>query len=251
MFKDMLKGRGMQRFWSAVGFLTTAPTPTHRFTLDQQTLFWFPFVGLGIGATLTALAFLFGALFPAPVTAVLLVGTWAALTGALHLDGLADCGDGLLAPVPRERRLEIMRDSRIGAFGVVTLTLMLLLKTAALTTSPLIWPTLLVAPMWARWLILLAMQRPLARSDGMAAQMRMALNARSLALFALPAVLLTAALSAWHWQVAPASVVAILAALGVLRLAERRIGGVTGDVYGAVVEVSETAFLCMASFTIT
>ncbi|MCS6828519.1 MAG: adenosylcobinamide-GDP ribazoletransferase [Caldilinea sp.] len=240
----------MQQFWSAIGFLTTAPTPPHRFVLDRQTLFWFPFVGLGIGATLTALAFLFGALFPPAVTAVLLVGTWAALTGGLHLDGLADCGDGLLAPVARERRLEIMRDSRIGAFGVVTLALTLMLKTAALTTSPIIWPALLLAPMWARWLLLVAMQRPLARSDGMAARMRVALHVHSLALFALPAVILTAVLSSWHWQAAPASVVAILAACGVLRLAERRIGGVTGDVYGAVVEVSEAAFLCVVSLVI-
>ncbi len=246
----MLKGRGMQRFWSAVGFLTTAPTPTHRFTLDQQTLFWFPFVGLGIGATLTALAFLFGALFPAPVTAVLLVGTWAGLTGALHLDGLADCGDGLLAPVARERRLEIMRDARIGTFGVTALVLVLMLKTAALSISPIPWPSLLLAPMWARWLILVAMRRPLARSDGMAARMSVGLSGRQLALFALPAVLAAIALSAWHWQVLPASVFAFVAAFGVLELAKRRIGGVTGDVYGAVVEVSETVFLCISSFTI-
>jgi len=240
----------MQRLWSAIGFLTTVPTPAHRFVFDRQTLFWFPFVGFGLGAILAALALLLGALFPPMVTAALLVGAWAALTGALHLDGLADCGDGLLAPVARERRLEIMRDSRIGAFGVVTLTLALMLKFAALATLPILWPALLLAPAWARWLILLAMQRPLARPDGMAARMRMPLDVRQLALCALPALILTGMLCFWHWQVLPASTVAILAAFGVLRLAERRIGGVTGDVYGAVVEVSEAVFMGVASLAI-
>lgn len=239
----------MQRLWSAISFLTTMPTPTHRFVLDRQTLFWFPFVGLGLGVVLAALSLVLAVFFPPMVTAALLVGGWAALTGALHLDGLADCGDGLLAPVVRERRLEIMRDARIGTFGVTALTLVLMVKFAALASLPTPWPALLLAPTWARWLLLPAMQRPLARSDGMAARMQTSLDGRQLAWLALPALLLMGVLCFWYWQVLPASIAAILAALGVLRLAERRIGGVTGDVYGAVVEVSEAVFVCVASLS--
>ena len=65
------------------------------------------------------------------VAAVLVVALWAVLTGGLHLDGLADCCDGLLVSAPHERRLEIMRDPRVGSFAVIGLVLALLLKTAA------------------------------------------------------------------------------------------------------------------------
>ncbi len=238
----------MNALWIAIGFLTTLPVPTHDLAPDamRRAAPWFPLVGLGIGALLAGAAWAAGWLFPPAVTAVLVVALWAALTGALHLDGLADCGDGLLPPVSRERRLEIMRDPRVGAFGVTVLVLVLLLKAAALASLAVTWPALLLAPLWARWLILVAARRPSARPGGMGASLGPVLEARRLALTALLPIALTGGVGVWHWPVIAAAGGAVLAALGVLWPAQRRLGGVTGDVFGAVVEVSEAVFVCVA-----
>jgi len=238
----------MNALWIAIGFLTTLPVPSHNLTPDamRRAAPWFPVVGLGSGALLAGAAGAAGWIFPPAVTAVLVVALWAALTGALHLDGLADCGDGLLPPVSRERRLEIMRDPSVGAFGVTVLVLVLLLKTAALANLTVTWPALLLAPLWARWLILVAARRPSARPGGMGASLGPVLDAQRLALVALLPLALTGGVGMWHWPVIAAAGAAVLAALGVLWLAQRRLGGVTGDVFGAVVEVSEAAFVCVA-----
>ena len=173
----------MDRFWLALGFLTTLPVRATPYAPDGlgKAAAWFPLVGLLLGLLLAALhaaaLWLFG---PLPA-AVLLVAVWAGLTGGLHLDGLADCCDGLLAPVNRERRLEIMRDPRVGSFGVIGLVLALLAKTAAvyaLSSAPPVglwagagaWPgllpALLLAPPLARWWILVAARQPAARAGG-------------------------------------------------------------------------------------
>ena len=238
----------MNALWIAIGFLTTLPVPSHDLAPDarRRAAPWFPLVGLGIGALLAGVAWAASWLFPPAVTAVLVVALWAALTGALHLDGLADCGDGLLPPVSRERRLEIMRDPRVGAFGVTVLVLVLLLKAAALASLAVTWPALLLAPLWARWLLLVAARRPSARPGGMGASLGPVLDARRLALAALLPIVLTGGVGVWHWPVIAATGTALLASLGVLWLAQRRLGGVTGDVFGAVVEVSEAVFVCVA-----
>ena len=238
----------MNALWIAIGFLTTLPVPSHDLAPDamRRAAPWFPLVGLGIGALLAGVAWAASWLFPPAVTAVLVVALWAALTGALHLDGLADCGDGLLPPVSRERRLEIMRDPRVGAFGVTALVLVLLLKAAALASLAVTWPALLLAPLWARWLLLVAARRPSARPGGMGASLGPVLDARRLALAALLPIVLTGGVGVWHWPVIAATGTALLASLGVLWLAQRRLGGVTGDVFGAVVEVSEAVFVCVA-----
>jgi adenosylcobinamide-GDP ribazoletransferase len=208
---------------------------------------WFPVVGLGIGALLAGAAWAAGWLFPPAVAVVLVVIAWAGLTGALHLDGLADCGDGLLPPVVRERRLEIMRDPRVGAFGVTAVVLVLMLKVGALASLPVQWPALLLAPLWARGLILIAARQPSARPAGMGASLGPVLDNGQIFLTLLLPVVLTGVLGWRQWSLMLAAGAAALAALAVIGLARRRLGGVTGDVYGAVVEVSEAAFLCVAS----
>src|SRR5262245_61596780 len=92
---------------------------------------WFPLIGFGLGLVLAGGLLLFRLFFSPALAAALTVAAWAALTGGLHLDGLADCCDGLLATATPERRLEIMRDPRLGAFGVTGLTLFLILKVLA------------------------------------------------------------------------------------------------------------------------
>ncbi len=239
----------MRSFWSAVGFLTLLPVPSHDLPPDglRSAARWFPAVGLLLGGLLAAAGWVAAWLFPPAVAAVLTVMIWVGLTGALHLDGLADCGDGLLPPVARERRLEIMRDPRVGAFGVTAVVLVLLLKVASLASLAAPWPALLLAPTWARWLILVAARQPSARPVGMGASLGPLLDKQSLFLTLLLPFVLTAVTGAQQWSLLPAAGAAVVAALSLVVFARRRLGGVTGDVYGAVVEVGEAVFLCVAS----
>src|SRR6266498_1937436 len=139
----------------AFGLMTTLPVklPDNWSAGDSgRASVWYPFVGLVIGA-LTWLAWR-GAMFAFPplVAGVITLVIWVALTGGLHLDGLADCCDGLFASASAERRLEIMKDPRVGAFGVIGLILVLFLKAAALAslTSASSFAILLAASL-ARW----------------------------------------------------------------------------------------------------
>jgi adenosylcobinamide-GDP ribazoletransferase len=206
----------------------------------------------------------FGTLFSPLLAAALLVALWAILTGGLHLDGLADCCDGLMAPVPPARRLEILRDPRLGAFGGIGLALHLLLKTLAVATLPPVsisfpmtyslypqLPTLLtsllLAPALARWLILPVALQPMARSGGLGADFALGLSRRSLLTSALLPVAL-ALLSGPRGLLAAA--LAALVAAGIVRLAHQRLGGLTGDVLGLVVEFTELTVLIAFAFRI-
>ena len=233
----------------AVSFLTVLPAPQVPYQPGAlgRAGRWFPAVGLVIGGLLAGSHWLLSQFFPPLLAAGLTVTLWAALTGGLHLDGLADCCDGLLAATSRERRLEIMRDPRTGAFAVVGLVLFLLLKVASLAALPAATAVLLLAPTWARWLLLWVARQPLARPSGLGADFAAGLSSRSQAwALILPVALLLSFPT-------PKVLLAILVATGitwfVIRMARLRLGGVTGDVYGLVVELSELAVLLICAAT--
>jgi adenosylcobinamide-GDP ribazoletransferase len=227
-------------FWSAVTFLTTLPAPSAALPPEGlgRAAVWFPAVGVVIGVLLWGVRWLGDQLFDPWLAGALVVTAWAVLTGGLHLDGLADCCDGLLAPVGRERRLEILRDPRLGSFGALGLGLFLLLKTLA--TAHAAHAALLIAPAWARWALLVAARQPQARPGGMGASFAAGMTPGVLAAAALLPLLL-GGLAPLRGLVA--LLVAGGAIWGALRLARARIGGVTGDVYGLVVELCELAVL--------
>jgi adenosylcobinamide-GDP ribazoletransferase len=234
----------------AFSFLTVIPMPTLAYQpgLLGRAGRWFPLVGLTIGGLLFLAHQGLSLLFTPLLTAALVTTLWAALTGGLHLDGLADCCDGLLAATSRERRLEIMRDPRTGAFAVVGVVLFLLLKVTALAALPAAAPALLVAPTWARWLLLWVARQPLARPGGLGADFAAGLTGRALVwglLLPLGLLLLLLTIQAF---------VAVVVAIGVtgwlMRAARLRLGGVTGDVYGLVVELSELAMLLVFAATV-
>jgi adenosylcobinamide-GDP ribazoletransferase len=234
----------------ATGFLTALPMragPPGPANLGRAAV-WFPLIGLVLGVILSLAHWLLARVFPPALAAALTVALWAALTGGLHLDGLADCGDGLLAAVPPERRLEIMRDPRLGAFGGLSLVLFLIVKILAVASLPAAeaWPSLFsISPLWlapvvGRWLILLAARQPSARAGGLGQAFADGLRPRSLLLAALLPIAL-ALLGGLRAGLAVG--LAWVIALAILRLARARLGGVTGDVFGLVVELAELTVL--------
>jgi len=241
----------VHEFITALAFLTTLPTPATpydpaRFARAGR---WYPLVGLVIGGLLLLVHWGAAQLFPPLLTAVLVVMTWVALTGGLHLDGLADCCDGLFAPVSPDRRLEIMSDSRSGAFAVVGVALLLMFKVAAMAAlaapvAPLPMAPLFIAPVLARWTLLLAARQPTVRSDGMGAGFASGLTSGVFVTAALTVLLIAAPLvMGGDWRLPVAILAAHIAAFAAIAFARTRLGGVTGDVYGLVVELSELAVL--------
>jgi adenosylcobinamide-GDP ribazoletransferase len=203
---------------------------------------WYPFVGLALGLLVAAAHALAAWAFPPLVAAALALALWVALTGGLHLDGLSDCCDGLLHTSSPEKRLEIMKDPHLGAFAAIGLGLALLLKWAALASHPPERAALaiLLAASLGRWVILLAGLQPLANKTGMGADFAAGLRKPALVWGALIPLGLVALLGVRGFL---SAALALLAALGLLRFARSRIGGVTGDVFGLLVEAVEIVTL--------
>ena len=220
--------------------------------LHERAPIWFGPVGLVLGAVLGLSWWGAGEVLPPLVAAFVVVALDAGLTGMLHLDGLADSGDGLVAPMDRERRLAVMRTPDVGAFGLVTVVVTLALRGAALASVPVtaLAAVLLPAGLWALSRGLLAATAallPCARPTGMGALLA---DRRACVLGALGGIVPGAALAAVvGWRGLAAVVAAVLGAVSVATLARRRLGGFTGDVLGAVVVVAETAGLVAATLS--
>ncbi|MEM8863215.1 MAG: adenosylcobinamide-GDP ribazoletransferase, partial [Chloroflexota bacterium] len=182
---------------------------------------------------------------------------WVLLTGGLHLDGLADCCDGLLGAASKEKRLDILKDPRTGSFAVIGLILALGLKGIAIYvileggTSSWGWLPFLLAPALARFLILPTAIQPQARPGGMGSDFATSITSNIIVLAAiLPLLLLLLGFLVGE----PTKTIAALVFAGLgtawwIYLARTRIGGVTGDVYGSVVETSE--ILILLGFCVT
>jgi cobalamin 5'-phosphate synthase/cobalamin synthase len=255
---------------AAFQFLTRLPVPV-TVPFDERTLkasvVWYPAVGLVVGALLSAAGAIGSMLLPPLAASAIVVAVWLALTGGLHLDGLMDTADGLLSHRSRERMLEIMKDSRVGAMGVIAGCLQLLLKFALLTgwtgevrLAP--WLLLPAVPAFSRAFLAAAIAGwPYARAEGAGlgglyrgVTRRHASGAAALAaLLALPlaiaaygpARLLEAAVAA-----ALLAAVAYAAGLLLARRIARKLGGLTGDTYGALNELLETVLLLVMSMAI-
>jgi adenosylcobinamide-GDP ribazoletransferase len=232
----------------AAAFLTRVPIPIVATRADVSAATrWFPLVGGILGGTAALLASLMHDLLAVPptVTAVLLVGLGAWVTGAIHLDGLADTADGFGGGRTREDVLRIMRDPVIGSFGATALLIVVIAKAAAvaaLLERGAAAPFLVIAPATSRWTIsVLAASLRYARAEGGLGEA--ATDQR------LPALLVSTTLTA-AISLAAAGVhglfvwgPALLTTAWMGRAAKRRIGGVTGDVFGANVELTETVVL--------
>ena len=230
----------------AIRYLTIVPVPGRGSVgIGEigQAAPWFPFVGLILGVTLAGVDSLTARLFPGLLGALLTVTAWKLLTGGLHLDGLADCLDGLVGR-DREHRLAIMRDSRIGTFGAVGLILFLMLEivTVAELGPAVRWRALIVVPTLARAVPpVLARCFPSARPVGQGASFVTGVSALA-APVALGIAAVIAVLTLRLAGVA-ALVVGLAMAFAVAWFQNRRLGGLTGDVLGATVELAELGAL--------
>jgi cobalamin 5'-phosphate synthase/cobalamin synthase len=181
---------------------------------------------------------------PALPRAAIALGVWVLVTGALHEDGLMDCADAALAPVARERRLEILKDPRVGAFAVTVEGIMLLARFATLTAVAAVAPV--VAALIGRWAmtVSLARWRP-ARREGLGARFADGAGAGTPTLLAVALLASIAALGGWAraLQAAAAVVLGLGAGLALAAWLSRRFGGLTGDAHGAVGVLAETAAL--------
>jgi adenosylcobinamide-GDP ribazoletransferase len=239
----------VQRLVLAIRYLTIVPAPGRDgggVSLGAAAP-WFAIVGLGLGAALVVTERVSAWLFPSLLASLLLVTVWKLLTGGLHLDGLADCLDGLVG-ADVSHRLAIMRDSRIGAFGAVGLILFLLLELAAVAElgREQRGGALLAAPTIARAMpAVVARLFPAARPEGHGATFR-----ATLARAAIPAglaVALVVAAGALGVVGIVALAVALLVSVAIGKSMTTRLGGITGDVLGAVVEAAELVVLLTVS----
>jgi adenosylcobinamide-GDP ribazoletransferase len=240
---------------SALGLLTRLPI---RFSTRQprgaEAAWAWPVAGAVVG-TLAALAAATGTAIglSSGFSAVLVLTVQAIVTGAMHEDGLADTADGFWGGWTRERRLEIMKDSHIGTFGVLALIFSILARWTALTEllgggygfwGGGFWLLIAVGALSRAPMALMLAALPNARGSGLAKSVGRPAPQTAIAAVGIAALL---ALPGFGFWILPAVVVAFGVALGVAFVAQSKIGGQTGDVLGATQQMSELAVLAMAA----
>lgn len=226
---------------ASLRFLTVLPVPRGQRTVELHagvTTAAFPLAGLVIGLLLLPLAYL-----PVEplVRSALIISAWIALTGGLHEDGWIDAMDAALAPVDSQRRLEILKDPRVGAHGLTAILCLVLLRYGALISVPP--AALIAAPVVGRWAMVVSLVCfPGLRSQGLGAVF--ADNARPFAATILTGGILVtlAAVASSAWPVV-VWLVGAMTGLILGRFLTARLGGLNGDGHGAVGLLAETACL--------
>lgn len=230
---------------AAVQFLTVAPPLVRRMFTDREmgrAVAYFPMVGTGIGLFLAAVDLATRRVVPSGVGAAGLLAVWVAVTGAFHLDGYLDSADALFGGRTQDERLLILRDERVGSFAVAAGALLLLLKFASLAAIQRRAGALVLAPTLGRWAMSGAILiYPYRRAAGLGRSMKDHTSWRQGLAATLVAVAVVAAVGGRFGLIAWAAVIA--SGLWVARCAMGRLGGLTGDIYGAVCEVAEAAVL--------
>ncbi len=203
-------------------------------------------VGLIIGLLLAGLNWLLGWFLPTAVVNVLLIVFLAVISGALHLDGLADTCDGIAGGKTPEERWQVMRDSRVGSFGVVGVCCLLLVKYVALNSMPqsLVMTSLVLMPVISRWaMVYTIFAYPYARPSGLGKVFKQGVNWLKFVMATLIALAVTAALArlAGLAVMLGAWVIVVIMATYL----KRKFSGLTGDTYGAINEVAEVSVLLL------
>lgn len=239
----------MRSFILALQFLTRLPIPVQvEYTqecLVRGTVF-FPVVGLVLGGILCGLYYLFRLFLPTLATGALLLGFSIYLTGGMHLDGLMDTADGFGSGRPREKMLEIMRDSRVGAMGVIAGFTVIVVKFslfASLPANP--YGILLLAPVLSRFGMVYAITMfPYGRSEsGLGKPFVENLTRRQMLIAGIVTGII-AYLCAGINALVVLLIFLVFLFLFCVRIA-KKLGGLTGDTYGAVNELGEVLVLLL------
>lgn len=214
---------------------------------SRSTPLFFPLVGVVLGLTLGGLWELAEDHWPALVAASLVLMADAGLTGMLHLDGLADSGDGLLAPMDRARRLEVMAQPDVGAFGMTAVVLVCLTRLSTLASTEA--SVLALAGLWALSRTVMAVGLTgfaYVRPGGLGETFR---GASPLGPGIIGVAVGGACLAGLGFEGLAMAVSGVVAGVGTLGLARRRLGGVTGDVLGAAGVMVETVGLIALAYS--
>lgn len=231
----------------SVAFLTVVPIPRPGHgTVGSMgwALAFFPLVGAAIGGLLVGLDLLLGLVFPAPVGAALLLAGLLAVTGALHLDGLMDSFDGLFGGRDPTGRMAIMRDSRVGSYGIAAAVSVLLLEFACLLSLSSPWRAgaLALALCLSRWAMVATLWAfPAAEAGGLAASLKPELRMKHMVVASLLGLGFALGCLGWVGMLFGLGTVLMVLLWG--RLVVSRVGGVTGDSCGAVGQLVEAAVL--------
>lgn len=249
----------MRSLLGALRFLTLLPVPAGEGGSDGRMVQWFPLVGLVVGGLSCAVGAVAGWLWGEGARPIAVVLSLAAITGGLHLDGLSDTFDAMLSWQPRERKLAIMKDSRIGAMGALALIAVLALKVAWVgAPGEHWWRNVLLATVVSRWAMAHGLAHfPSARPGGLGDSLRGAALRRSVWVAAAQgaALLVAASLVGLPVEMFGAALIRTGIALAITLAAvhlifhswSRALGGLTGDTYGAGCELAEVVMLAALS----
>ncbi len=239
-------------FFGAITFYTTIKLPIYFKKDFERIARWITLLGLLIGSLLGFIEVIFEQInLPILTRSVLIISLWVYLTGGLHLDGVMDTADGL-AVSDNQRRLEVMKDSFTGAFGMMAGGILLLIKTAALSEiTAQRWLALIIAASWGRWGQLMAIAfYPYLRETGKGAFLKQSFGFPQDCFFGSIFILPLSFGQFWlihqqWWLILLTQVGCAAIALLVGFWFKRQLGGHTGDTYGATVEWSEAFILCL------
>ena len=237
------------KFLAALSFLTIIPLPRRREVSPEQvgrSIGYFPVVGIIIGLILAGLYWLLRLVLPSAVVSGLLLVCLVVLTGGLHLDGFVDTCDGIAGHKTPEARRQVMRDSRAGAFGIVGVCCLLIVKYVSLNSVPesLMMVTLVLMPVVSRWAMVYAVfAYPYARPSGLGKVFKQAASQRRLAIATLVALAVAIPWFRLAGLVIMLGVWAIVVAMAAYL--KRKFSGLTGDTYGAINEVAEVGVLIL------
>ncbi|MDR6226102.1 adenosylcobinamide-GDP ribazoletransferase [Desmospora profundinema] len=237
----------MNVFFTALAFLTRIPAPVSSDRDDwAKSPCHYPLVGLILGGAFVLFDQAVGSLFPSLVRGAMLTVLWVYLTGGLHLDGLMDTADGFGANRGPERTLEIMKDSRVGAMGVLTAFSVLLLKFSVLVSlaDDAMWVALVAAPVAGRLALVLSIRLfPYVKKDGIGLGMKENLTPWRLVYalgIGIGAFFLT---TGWWGTILLTATLLVVWIIG--QSARSRLRGLTGDIYGATAEITEVVVLLL------
>ncbi|MDQ0873454.1 adenosylcobinamide-GDP ribazoletransferase [Paenibacillus sp. V4I3] len=263
---------------AAFQFLTRLPIPVQIDYTDRvfrRSVIFYPLAGFVIGLLLLLAGEGLSLVLPAMPAAVLLLGFWVVLTGGLHLDGLMDTADGILSHRPREQMLEIMKDSRVGAMGVIVCVLHLLLKFSLLYTllgtggMGSVCFLLAIVPIWSRWFMVAAIYGwPYARRDSGLGSFFRGVTKWHVTMSGIVALFTTTLFVTMFSTWLDSSVISFSLfygltiifsfAIGTILIGwllatyiSRKLGGLTGDTYGALNELLETLLLLGITIFVT